>query len=517
MACAKAIIESGQDVTLLDAGYTLEPQREALKVRMAKQDPSNWSIDDIDAYRTKIDSNGNLSCKLASGSDYPYKSAEISPNLVNRGVGATRSYAQGGFSNVWGAALMPFRQDDMLNWPISAAELASAQKRALEIMPFAAQNDDLAHQFPLYASPTHYPRPSQQIRTLLSTMQANKSRLIKSGIYFGSSRVAAAFDGRNDGPSCNSCGFCMHGCPRDLVYSSIHTLKELLKTNKLNYIPGLIAQRFIEDGDVVRVFATDFVGKPRQFLGTRAFLAAGAINSSEILLRSLNLYDHTVELSDSQYYVFPLLQLKAAPNVVNERLNTLSQAFIEIFDKDISPYAVQIQMYGYNDILRDVLKHKLGSLYPFFPENIILGRFLLAQGYLHSEHSGKIALTLRKDGDKDTVTIEGLTRPETREHIDKVMRKLTQSAVAMRAIPVKPLLQVTDPGRGFHHGGSFPMSASPHKGQTDVLGRPYSFARMHVVDATILPSIPATTITQTVMANAYRIACETTKLFKEVA
>jgi len=41
--------------------------------------------------------------------------------------------------------------------------------------------------------------------------------------------------------------------------------------------------------------------------------------------------------------------------------------------------------------------------------------------------------------------------------------------------------------------------------ETDTSGRPAGWRRVHAVDATVLPSIPATTITLTVMANAHRI------------
>jgi len=41
---------------------------------------------------------------------------------------------------------------------------------------------------------------------------------------------------------------------------------------------------------------------------------------------------------------------------------------------------------------------------------------------------------------------------------------------------------------------------------SDVEGRPFGFDRVHLVDASCLPSIPATTITLPVMANAYRVA-----------
>jgi len=82
----------------------------------------------------------------------------------------------------------------------------------------------------------------------------------------------------------------------------------------------------------------------------------------------------------------------------------------------------------------------------------------------------------------------------------------------MGALPLKPLLIVAPPGRGFHSGGSFPLSRTPGETETDLLGRPRGFDRIHVVDATVLPSVPATTITYTIMANAHRVGAEAARL-----
>jgi choline dehydrogenase-like flavoprotein len=49
------------------------------------------------------------------------------------------------------------------------------------------------------------------------------------------------------------------------------------------------------------------------------------------------------------------------------------------------------------------------------------------------------------------------------------------------------------------------MSANPTGFESDLLGRPAGLKRIHLVDSSVLPTIPATTITYTVMANAHRI------------
>ena len=94
----------------------------------------------------------------------------------------------------------------------------------------------------------------------------------------------------------------------------------------------------------------------------------------------------------------------------------------------------------------------------------------------------------------------------TRDVIRLIMKKIMRSRKYLKAVPATPMLIVAPTGRSFHSGGSFPMSANPGEFQSDVLGRPYGFTRVHAVDSTVFPSIPATTITLSIMANAHRIA-----------
>ena len=56
------------------------------------------------------------------------------------------------------------------------------------------------------------------------------------------------------------------------------------------------------------------------------------------------------------------------------------------------------------------------------------------------------------------------------------------------------------------------MREKPGAFESDRLGRPHGWSRVHAVDATVLPSVPATTITFSVMANAHRIGWEAAKL-----
>jgi choline dehydrogenase-like flavoprotein len=505
ISAAAALIEVGRSVILIDVGLELESERDACRRSMAVREPHDWSEREIVASKSQLIGEHDDALKLSFGSDYIYRDicAGVRVDWANLAVRA--SYASGGLSNVWGAALLPFRQGDIGDWPISCDELSDAHASVLKLMPVAARRNELVDLFPLPAEQLQESHSCRQIEKLMANLRRNQKGLAERGVSFGSSRLAVRFEGTSSSNSCNYCGHCLHGCPRDLIYSSRQSLRALIATGRLVYERGVKVDRVLESGQSVLILGNDSCG-PRRFEAQRAFLAAGVFNSTAILLRSFGWYDRHVTIADSQHYLLPLLQATGIKDVRSERLHTMAQAFIEILDGEVSPYTVHLQLYGFNDLLPLILKHKLGFFYHVFPENILLSRLLSIQGYLHSAHSGKLSATLKRGASNDTLVLEEKVNPETEDRVLRVVRKIRRLSGMLRAMPLRSLLRVSQVGRGFHCGGSFPMAKVPRVDQTDTMGRPFGLQRTHVVDSTVLPSIPATTITQTVMANASRIA-----------
>jgi choline dehydrogenase-like flavoprotein len=225
------------------------------------------------------------------------------------------------------------------------------------------------------------------------------------------------------------------------------------------------------------------------------------------LLRSQAAYDQPLTLRDSQYFLFPLLLARRTRDVQAEALYTLSQLFIELNNPQISRHSVHLQLYTYSDIIGQAVRQSLGPLKMF--ARSLEERMIIVQGYLHSDESPTIAMTLKRDGEKDFLQLDAQPNPGTRRTVKKVLRELLSQTRRLGGIVVPPMLQLAEPGRGFHCGGSLPMRTAPGKFETDTLGRPQGWSRVHAVDASVLPSVPATTITFSVMANAHRIGWET--------
>ena len=144
----------------------------------------------------------------------------------------------------------------------------------------------------------------------------------------------------------------------------------------------------------------------------------------------------------------------------------------------------------------------------------ILGRLLVLQGFLHSDDSSKIRVELRKPagGGPPLLNVQPQPMPGVRWKSIKAGLKLMANGRQLGGWPVVPALQFAEPGRSYHSGGAFPMRARPEGFETDTLGRIPTLERVHFVDASVFPSIPATTITLSVMANAHRIAHQSAEL-----
>ena len=301
----------------------------------------------------------------------------------------------------------------------------------------------------------------------------------------------------------------MYGCPYELIFNSAHLLPKLRRDPRFAYRPGVIVQRVVETGEGVAVCGIDkATGRPLRFAGQRAYLGAGVVNSTRIVLESLEAYDTPLEMADSCYFLVPWVTARGSRAVTSEPLHTLAQLFFEILDPAISTHTVHLQLYTYNDLYIGAIRKLLGPAYRALRPLLdgVLGRLHILQGYLHSTESPSIQVRLTGRGDQSALVLT--SRGATREHrarIGAVLSKLWRHRRHLGGCPIAPMLNIADPGRGFHGGGTIPMRREPRPFQCDILGRPYGFRRLHLVDATAFPTIPATTITLSVMANAHRI------------
>jgi choline dehydrogenase-like flavoprotein len=511
VACASALLESGAQVTMLDAGLELEPDRRQRLLELQSVAFPSWDEASLSLLREGVEvATSGIPLKLVYGSEFPYRDPLDQP-MTTDGVHAKSSFARGGLSNVWGASVLPYRTQDMREWPITVEDLAPHYRAALKLMPFSARIDGLEAQFPLHHDNPGRLDSSKQASDFLRDLELGKSSLVSRGITFGTSRLAIQAGVSGGKPGCVYCGKCLYGCPYEVIYNSSQSLGQLSEHRAFTYRSGLVVEQLKENGSQVEISGRATGDRAAfQIRADKVFVACGVLPTARIMLTSLDAYDQPIQAVDNCYYLLPLLRYRSRPDALEEPLYTLAQIFIEVLDEAIGPQTAHLQVYTYNELFGKEVRRLLGPMDRLLPDRLrqsLLGRLLLIQGYLHSDLSAQIRITLRRAGRNQPANLElaGIENPLTRPALSALQRRLWAERSVMRAIPIPLAMRVGEPGRGYHSGGTFPMRQNPGALETDLLGRPTGFSRVHLVDASVFPSLPATTITLSVMANAHRI------------
>lgn len=499
IATAIARLGRGREIIILDIGHDLEPEAEARRVAMAAKLPDLTERDRAEWMAPQFKTPPGQARRY--GSDFAMQPTHM---IFDGGdsIALRSSHAAGGLSNLWGGAVLPWRQQDIDDWPITTQDLATHWQAVAEIMPVAGRVDALQALFPAFdmAEKTAL-QTGPQIETLLARLAQAAGRLSLLGAHVGHARQAV-------NAPCHMCGLCLHGCPWQMIWSARHSLAKLRQNPAVTYRPGPMARAVLETAQGVRVEMSD----GSSIEGARVFVATGVLETARILMASPGGPARMV-LKDSQFAFLPLLHRWLGPRRPDRPpLHTLPQAFLEIDDAAISPRLIHAQIYGWNEFYaRDLRANYAARLGPAAAAighafDLLARRLMVAQVFLHSDQSHSIGLGL---GRNDRLVPDIMRNPVTAGAMDIALRHISAVTRLGGAYALRRVARLAGPGASFHCGSSLPMRKKPGAGESDLLGRPTGASRIHVVDASVLPSVPATTITFGVMANAHRIAQET--------
>jgi choline dehydrogenase-like flavoprotein len=509
----QALVDRGRPCTVLDIGVKLEPSRRAAADALAALPLGSWSAEEMGlAFGGMTPTLRGVAVKTSFGSRYPYYDA-LAPHALLDASGSALgvSQAMGGFTSVWGAAALPFLREDMTGWP-EEVDLSPFYAPIQRVMPVTGGADGLEGA-PEAFGPTVAPVPcSPEVRAFHEDLDRARDRLRRRGISHARGRVAV---GRpvldRDRNSCNACGFCLNGCPYGLIFNTADLVAAHAASGSALYLGGLEVDRLSPGGDGVLVHALcRATGETRRFFARRVFLGGGVVGTARVVAASLGLDRLELAVKDTCHFLVPFLRGRGAREYRQGGLR-LSQGFLQFAPGTLSARRVNLQIYGYNGLFEALvdrlLRPVVGGLR--LPRELLLSRLLLFQGYLHSDESPVVTLTVERVAERRyraTTRTEG--HPLSRRIVGRVVRALLRESLALGGVPLLPLVKVESPGRSFHFGGSFPMRSRPQEPfETDRWGRLAKLPRVHLVDPSVFPSIPSTTMVLATMANAYRIAC----------
>lgn len=353
----------------------------------------------------------------------------------------------------------------------------------------------------------HTLQPTSQAEALYRDLDRNRGGLESLGIRFQYSTLAVRASDAPQAKGCRYCGYCLYGCAYDAIFSASAALGRMIAEGTVDYVGGVLVDRTVSTESGIRLETRMADGTRRSFQGNRAFLASGVLETARIVLNSTNRRPRELVLKQSDMFTIPLLRYRPSGGISGERLHTLCQMIVDIDDPAISSYPVQLQLYGYNDMYASILRRRFGRLVPTRLRRAIAERLFVAFGYLHSASSATLRVT-REDGVEGRLRVTGREHPDSTRVCRAIATKLFRCSWRVKALPIPGQLRRDQPGAAHRWGGCFPMRVDPAPFETDRLGRMPSLRGLHIVDATILPTVPAGPLATTVMGNAYRIASE---------
>jgi hypothetical protein len=511
----RALLKLGIHPVVIDKGEQLDGETSKLVVDLAKKNPSEWlrkERDQLSQNKTLTDGS-NIPKKLAFGSDYFYGKSKRHAPICSSGNIPPLSYAIGGLSVGWGAAVLPPHPYDLTDWPVKSKVSSDIFKIIYSNLPYSAVEDELNINFPIYSESASPLEISSFDRQLLQDLRKFIPAR-KDDIVYGQSRLLVHSPNSYHANSCQLCGQCMSGCVYDSIYKSNTEILNLSQQGKITYRPNnLVTKLSSIDGKVCVQYQTEEGFKEENY--DKVFLAAGAVNSTRIILNSLGRIDQKISLKSRGGFILPILSLRPInndwPNV-----NTMPGIFIELKGSFLKHW-VHMQLSTTNEMVIQKLKVPnkeggwLGKL-----RRIISNHLMIALVNFHSDHSGEYKLWISKpkapnqDNEQPTLNTKHIKKMPQLITLIITCLRLTKVFGTISSIPLFPFARLNS--GSYHVGCSLPMKENPSNPlETDTCGRISDIKNLHVVDTSVFPSLPGTTIGTLIMANAYRIVTESLK------
>ena len=403
------------------------------------------------------------------------------------------SHAFGGFSKVYSGSILRPNIEEFKDWPIGSYPKAKDFQRILSTLSIRQIKDELEIAFPINAEEKRVAR--------------------KSECLIGKSRIA----------------FTEKKSPINKSFKVPFDVSEVfsywIQEKKITYKDHCYVTRLEETKKGVRVhFETSRGNSSKEY--DRVYLGAGCINTTGIVDRSI------FGNGERKYYIksAPILlqlyiQLLPELGLRDEEEKSiedykLCEYFLESKSISTSYLWCHSQIGSLNRIILEKAKEKLPKIFTKII-NFMQQFFKFSITVFHSNLGPEIELISYTNNVEGNECSQRLSIYEKRnkynaKHSASIKLAVLKKFTKLRMIPI-PFSHLIgnyfNPNRlgGWHHGGTLPMSRKPKK-ETNCLpsGELSGIRGVYVVDSSSFPTIPGSTIALLTMANAYRVAKDST-------
>jgi len=426
--------------------------------------------------------------------------AELSP-VVAQNFDALMSFAAGGMANAWGAGLYRFTADDLAGYPISVLDLEPYYDAITAKVGISGADDDLSRFFGSARGLLPPVALGASGRAVLRRYTQRRKSLNRQGLYIGLPRLAVLtrdHDGRRayryDTLECFR--------PNDpAVYTPTYTLDELVRRGEILYERGVLVERYTESSAGISVLARSCAtGERRTFHCRRLILAAGALNTAKIVLRSNDDHVTRLPLLDSNRSSIPLVDPWGIGGALDR--SVYSAAMLRaVYAGEHGPGLTHMAVYAsVGTLCSDYLFD-----FPFSARGNIAAAKYLTPALLLVQLSYPDAPTLTNHVrllPDDRLELRYTSKPASplESHVLGLFRELGY-------LGALGLCRRLTPGNSCRYAGALPMTTTPvGPYQTDRDGLLSRTHGVYVADAANFTVLPSNSHSFTMMANAMRIA-----------
>ena len=411
------------------------------------------------------------------------------------------SYARGGLANAWGAGAYRYTDGDLEGFPINAGDLWPYYDELTTHMGISGVNDDLEPFFG-HINGLQPPLPfNRNCGRFYRCWRRKKQQMARHGIHVGRTQLTVLtreLDGR---PAYSGDNTSFFTTVNPSIYTPRITLDRLRQYPNIQYLPGWLVERFSAPGSHVEVHARALEGNGlRTFRGRHLLLAAGAINSGRIVLRSFDDTRTRLPILDNPVSFIPFVDLTAI-GAATDMTGYEGGQLILIYEGPRFPGRVQGSIYSIISPLRSDLFFN----FPFslrgnlaLTRHIIPAMTVLQLFYPDSPREGNYL----RLGKGNLLEIHYQDQPK----LGAVERLLIHKFFPWGFTALPPLVQFPKPGNSIHYAGTVPMERRDLKYHSDRECRLNGAPRVHLIDGSVFPHLPAKNLTFTLMANAMRVA-----------
>lgn len=394
----------------------------------------------------------------------------------------------GGFSRFWGGQLFPYTDKDLDplgDWVIGEKELAPSYDAILSRLQLTGGNDFTNEYFGTRTSGSEQNLPLSSFATKVLEKSVERRR----NLFLSEALLAVDPESFEQWAGTEFLGPNHWG-----VFSPARFVGSDIDEKRL--ITGLRLVDYQETAKGVEAFFTDSSGDVRRIKAKNLILAMGTLETSRLILAK---FGPTTALPFVEHVptVLPVIDIESIGRPIDP----------------VSPYSIELNGFMLSDDGSDIMLslQNIANV----PVQVLAEewgmRKELIQTFLPGilPALGVFQVWQRQGWDsKSQISLNG-GRLEVLSHYrvhSRYVKELSRKLRNLGFIAHHLLSKSLGPGWGFHWAGTIPMRSNPKPFETDANGRIWNSERVHCVDGSVLPSLPAKNHSLTIMANAHRIA-----------